>query len=159
MRILPILSIAFGGACLHHSGDDSQTVNCSTITKDVDGSPIDTFVVGLEKTGDHGTVDFKLISVDPAPPARGDNTWTVQINAMSSGVVGNPLNGATLAATPFMLQHAHGTPKDVIITAMTAAGQYQLKPVNMWMPGVWRTTIQVMTPAADQAEFRFCIPE
>ena len=39
---------------------------------------------GLQKTGQDGLIDFQMMSADPAPPQRGDNTWIVQISAMDS---------------------------------------------------------------------------
>jgi hypothetical protein len=132
-------------------GDD--TVDCSMVTG------VDTFTVGLEKMGTAGLVDFKLMSVDPAPPARGDNTWIVQINTMSSGVVGAPMEGATIKVTPFMPAHQHGTGVTTEITALADPGQYKLSPVNMWMQGVWEVTIRATAgTTSDSAVYKFCIP-
>lgn len=152
---LGLASLAFASlasACTSQPPPD-DTVDCSTVTG------TDTFVIGLEKAGTAGALDFKMMSADPAPPARGDNTWVVQINAMASGTVGSPVNGASMAATPFMPSHQHGSPVAVVVTSMAGAGQYKLSPVNMWMPGVWETTLDVSTGAAsDSVVFRFCIP-
>jgi len=132
---------------------DAEVINCATETR------ADTFVVGLEKAGDAGKLDFKLISADPAPPARNDNTWVVQVNAMASGVVGAPVDGATLSVTPFMPDHQHGAGKTVIVTPATDPGQYTLTPINMWMPGLWETTIDTASASGnDTVVFRFCIP-
>ena len=132
---------------------DAEVVNCATETRD------DTFVVGLEKAGDAGMLDYKLISADPAPPARNDNTWVIQINAMSGGVVGAPVTGATVGVTPFMPDHQHGAGKRVVITPLADPGQYQLSPINMWMPGLWETAIDAQSASGnDTVVFRFCIP-
>jgi hypothetical protein len=158
MRQWMILCLGGLAACgASNSGADADPgVDCSTITG------TDTFVVGpngLHHTGINGAVDFKMISATPAPPARDDNTWIIQLNSMSSGVVGNTIDGASITATPFMPAHQHGTPKQVIVTPTSTSGQYQLAPVNMWMPGVWETTISVTSGApSDSAVFRFCIP-
>src|SRR3954470_19701781 len=92
-------------ACGSSSGgaDAEEIIDCSTVTG------VDTFHVNpdLEHAGANGTLDFKMTSATPAPPARGDNTWVVQVNAMSSGVVGNTVDGATLHVTPFMPAHQH----------------------------------------------------
>lgn len=158
MRLTSLLGLSLTACGASHEAPDANVDDCAIVTMDVQGNPIDTFVVGLDKVGAAGAVDFKLMSVTPAPPARGDNTWIVQLSSMAAGVVGSPLAGATMTATPFMLSHGHGTPINVQITPMATAGQYQLAPVNMWMPGVWQTTIQVSTPASDTAVYRFCIP-
>ena len=119
----------------------------------------DTFVVGLDKPGAGGTLDFQLMSADPAPPARDDNAWIVQVNSMSSGIVGAPIDGATLAVTPFMPAHQHGSPIRAQVTPVAGQpGQYAIAPVNLWMPGVWETTIQATTgDTTDKAVYRFCI--
>jgi hypothetical protein len=117
----------------------------------------ETFVVGLEHAGAMGQLDFKLMSAMPAPPAFSDNTWVIQINAMSAGVVGAPATGATLVVTPFMPDHKHGTLR-VNIEPMPEAGQYKLTPVTMWMAGLWETTIEAtMGTVHDSAVYRFCI--
>lgn len=128
-------------------------------------SRADTFVVGLDKKGQAGVFDFVLESATPAPPARSgagqDNTWVIQVNSMANGVVGNPVTGLApdMVATPYMPDHGHGTPIPVKITETTTPGQYELNPVNMWMPGLWQTTIQaVQGSTTDQAVFSFCIP-
>jgi hypothetical protein len=119
----------------------------------------DTFVVNFDKHGTAGNLDFVLLTADPAPPARGDNTWVIEVNAMSSGVVGSPMTGVDMAVTPFMPDHQHGTPIPVGVTAMPTAGQYQLSPVNMWMPGYWETTIQAQVGStSDTVVFKFCVP-
>jgi hypothetical protein len=134
-------------------GDDDETVNCATETRD------DTFVVGIEKVGEQGKLNFKILSADPAPPARNDNAWVVQINAMTSGVIGAPVTDATMSVTPFMPDHQHGAGKTVIITNLPDAGQYNLSPINLWMPGLWETTINATSASGnDQVTFRFCIP-
>lgn len=117
----------------------------------------DTFVVGLDRQGRSGLLDFKLMSATPAPPGFEDNTWILQINEMSGGVVGAPAAGATLIVTPFMPDHQHGTLK-VNVEALAEPGQYKLAPIHMWMPGLWETTIQAQAGAVtDSAVFKFCI--
>jgi hypothetical protein len=132
---------------------DDTTVDCSTVTG------TDTFVVGLEHQGASTMLDFRLMSVDPAPAQRGDNTWIVQVNSMTSGVVGSPIDGATLSVSPYMPAHKHYSPITPVVTPMADPGQYQLKPVNLWMPGVWETTITATTTTgvSDRAVYKFCI--
>ena len=132
-------------ACADDSGDDDTMVNCDLETRD------DVFVIGLAKAGQQ--VTFRFVSATPAPPARGDNTWLLQLDTAAG-----PLSGATLRVSPFMPDHGHGTSIDVGITPMTEPGQYELSPVNLWMPALWDTTITVTSPMTDSAVFRFCIP-
>ena len=148
-----LLSLAGGCRDDGHSHEDGGSVNC-------DNEPTaDEFVVGLQKAGDAGALDFQLMSATPAPPARGDNTWIVQVSALAGGVVGAPVDGATIYVTPFMPEHQHGTPIDPVVEAQATAGQYKLSPVNLWMPGLWETTIEVTSASGDDdVIYRFCIP-
>jgi hypothetical protein len=46
-----------------------------------------------------------------------------------------------------------------VVTELPAPGQYQLSPVNLWMPGLWEITISAISGATtDSAVYRFCIP-
>lgn len=147
------IAVAGVGLLAACGGDDGtgDDVDCSTVTG------ADTFVVGLEKPGSGGSLDFKMMSATPAPPARGDNSWQFQISSMSSGVVGAPVDGAMLQVTPFMPAHQHGSPIQVQITD-EGSGTYTLSPVNLWMPGVWETTIRATTTSSsDSVVYKFCI--
>lgn len=131
--------------------EPDDVVDCSTTPG------TDTFVVGLEHRGVAGKFSFALMSIDPAPAARGDNTWIVQVNRLAGGVVTEPVEGATISVSPFMPSHMHSTPIIAGITAL-AGGQYELRPVNLWMPGVWETTIQATSNGdSDRAVYKFCI--
>jgi hypothetical protein len=153
MRSFAVLLLGLAACAGDDNSGDDMPVDCATVTG------VDTFVVGLEHQGGSGMLDFKLMSATPAPPARGNNTWLVQINMMSAGVVGAPLTGATLKVTPFMPAHQHGTGVPVEITPMGDPGQYQLSPVNLWMNGVWETTIRAtLDTTSDSAVYKFCIP-
>ncbi len=114
----------------------------------------DVFAVGLAKRGASGHFEFKLISATPAPPARGDNKWVVEVDAVGGGAVPR----AEVEATPFMPDHGHGTPMKVVVTPLPPPGQYQLAPVNLWMPGYWETSVTAtLGNDHDSAVFKFCI--
>jgi hypothetical protein len=117
----------------------------------------ESYVVGLEHQGTGGAVNFQLMSAMPAPPAFSKNTWIIQINTLSGGVVGGPVTGASITVTPFMPDHQHGTLR-VQVEAMPDAGQYKLTPIDMWMAGLWEITIDVQAgPVRDSTVYRFCI--
>src|SRR4051812_30181443 len=78
------LSVSLAACGTDSTGDDE--VDCTKVTG------TDTFVVGLDKAGMSGTLDFKLMSADPAPPSRDDNAWIVQVSTMNAGVVGSPVD-------------------------------------------------------------------
>jgi hypothetical protein len=96
---------------------------------------------------------------DPAPPARYLNTWVIQVNAMSGGVVGSPATGASMTVTPFMPDHQHGAGVyKVQVEAMPDAGQYKLSQINTWMPGYWEITIDAQVGTVhDTVVYKFCI--
>jgi hypothetical protein len=149
----PVLMLAALGACGGPSAPPDSADDCSADPR------AEMYFAGLDHHGQAGNLDFVLESSDPAPPSRGNNTWLLQVNAMSAGVVGQPMTGVTMAVTPFMPDHQHGTPIPVNVTAMPMAGQYQLSPVNTWMPGYWETTIQAqVNTTTDTTVFKFCIP-
>lgn len=150
-----VLILTLLGACT--GGGTEPTVDA--VNACMNETRADTFVVGIDKKGAAGNLDFQLMSGDPAPPARGDNTWVIQLSSMNAGVVGGPIAGADLVVTPFMPDHGHGTPIKVNVTPAATSGQYQLSPINMWMPGYWETTVQATDGATtDSAVFKFCIP-
>jgi len=153
--VLLAMSVAlFLPACADNgSTGDDQPVNCALEDRD------DDFVVGLSKVGDGAALGFSLMTADPAPPARGDNTWVVQINQMTNGVAGAAVTDATLTVTPFMPDHGHPAGKTVKIEPTGVDGQYQLSPINLWMPGLWEITIDTSSASGDDSVvFRFCIP-
>jgi hypothetical protein len=145
-----VLFLGAVGACADDGGDDDTSYNCAEETRD------DEFAFGLTKPGESSRIEFKLLSSEPAPPHRGDNTWIVQLDTMTQPT--SPVTGAVMSATPFMPDHAHGSGKSVVITPMTEPGQYKLEPVNMWMPGLWEVTMQVTGANSDRVVFRFCLP-
>ncbi|MBX3162527.1 MAG: FixH family protein [Deltaproteobacteria bacterium] len=139
-------------ACGGGSGggaDADEAVNCAALEAD-------TFVVGFQKTGQDGVLDFRIMSATPAPPARNDNAWSVQVNAVAGGA---PVENATIKVTPFMPAHGHGAGKNALVEPGAEPGRYELSPINLWMPGVWETTVRVTSDAGDdRVVFKFCIP-
>lgn len=148
MRAAPVLALSIlGWGCGTDAPDEPDMVNCSTVTDD------DEFVIGLTKAGEQGMLTFVLMAGDPSPPIRGDNSWVIQVEANAV-----PINNAAISVTPRMPAHGHGAGKAVTVSAEVAAGQYRLSPVNLWMPGVWETTINVTSAAGDdRVILRFCI--
>ena len=143
-----VIALVCLAACADDAPPPDDEIDCAQVTTD------DDFVVGLNKLGADSVFGFTIMSGDPAPPIRGDNTWVVQIDANAT-----PVDGATVRVTPFMPAHGHGAGKPVRVEPVVGvAGQYRLSPVNLWMPGVWETTIDVTSGAdSDEVIFRFCI--
>ncbi len=115
-------------------------------TVDCDGEPADVYVPGMIRTGANGAM-IELVSSDPAPPARFYNTFIVR----------SP-DGPITAVTPFMPAHGHGTQTPVVITATGNLDEWELDPVDLWMPGLWEVRIDVdHGDAGDRIVFKFCI--
>jgi len=150
--LLALAALALVPAC----GDDGALpdagYNCAVEDRD------DEYTAGMEKVGEGG-MTFRLVSSDPAPPSRYDNTWVIEIEDAG----GAPLVGAEVEVTPYMPDHGHGTGIEAVVTPdPDLDGRYQAVPVNLFMPGLWQVTIQA-TPAGgtavdrDEAVFTFCI--
>jgi subtilisin family serine protease len=158
IRFAFVLPFALGSGLLACSSDDNHddehSDEHSNETGDTHGSDCDEetrddeYMVGLSKSGSALTVTF--VSANPAPPALGDNNWTVTLSDSSAGIT---------AVTPFMPDHGHGTAVEAIITATDNAGEWTLSPVNLYMAGLWEVTIDLITQAGttDQVVFSFCV--
>lgn len=144
-----------------HGHDDSSTAattddptsstaasNCAEETR------ADTYMLGLERSGERVTVRF--VDAMPAPPARYDNTWVVDVFDTATGM---PLPDVTLEVEPYMPDHQHGTSIACHVEPMTAPGQVKLEPVNLFMPGLWEVRLHftLADDATDEVVFRFCV--
>lgn len=112
----------------------------------------DVFVAGMTKSGSSTIVT--LVAADPAPPIKGDNHWLVAVTDLA----GQPIADLGLAAVPFMPDHGHGSSRAVAVTPYGAPGQVRLSPVNLFMAGLWETTLTMNTPGVEDAVvFAFCV--
>jgi hypothetical protein len=129
--------------------------SCDEDTRD------EAYVAGIAKIG---TASYTIAINDslPAPPAKGDNVWTIEIRD-SADV---PMTGLSVTTSSYMPDHGHGSP---IIADVTEVGDgvYTLSPVNLFMPGYWEVTVTAIDLGAtdspdddvdlDSAMFKFCI--
>jgi hypothetical protein len=124
---------------------DEASITCQT-------DPLaETFTTGMKKTGEMGMLSFVLVTSDPAPPARGNDTWTVRIEKN-----GQPQMGATIGVALFMPKHGHGSSVVPIVTPM--GDGYSIAPLYFFMPGLWRVTLTATVGGmTDSARFFFCI--
>ena len=123
-----------------------------------DDARVDTYAANLFRSGLNGQLSFTLVSVVPAPPAKGQNTFTVEVQ----DAAGTPIEG-DLTVDLLMPDHGHGTSVVPEITFDAATNLYTLKPVYLFMSGVWRIRLNVYDDAndpsglVDSADFYFCI--
>jgi hypothetical protein len=110
-------------------------------------------VPNLQQPGAQRKLSFVLVSSDPGPPIKGNNTWVVRVLDSAN----QPVPGATLTVRPYMPDHGHGTPI-VVMPTETSPGTYTLSPVNLFMSGLWQVTIDVSAPGgvSDSGVFSFC---
>ncbi len=110
------------------------------------------YSANLEKTGTAGVFNFRLVESTPAPPAKGNNTWRMQL----SDLAGNPVSGATLSVRTLMPDHGHASPVAATVTPTTDG--YQVAPLYLFMSGLWQVTISAKAGAqSDSAAFTFCV--
>ncbi|MFO0591030.1 MAG: FixH family protein [Polyangiaceae bacterium] len=158
--IRPLLPLLLGAAALAACSDGETGTSGTTTatTTDTSGCATDTraqvYAVGLSESSADGAVKITFVDADPAPPAKGNNTWTVKLTDGS----GAALAGATIEATAYMPDHGHTSPIKPTGTEKDP-GTYELTPVNLFMPGIWEVTLKV-TPAggmAEEVKFTFCV--
>jgi YtkA-like protein len=112
------------------------------------------YTVGVEAKTKDGALSVHFLDASPAPPAKGYNTWTVQVLDGK----GAPVNGATIVTKGFMPDHNHGTSTTPKVTAKGQDGTYEITPMVLFMPGVWQITFAVTTSGGvtDSAMVTFC---
>jgi hypothetical protein len=132
------------------AGGLSGDVSC------VSDSRVDTYVAGLTREGERGMLSFRLDSSDPAPPAKGGNTFEVSIfDAEGMSVTGD------LRVELVMPDHGHGTQVEPVVSYDEATERFTIAPVYLFMAGVWRVTLALAagdpSKVVDRADFYFCI--
>jgi hypothetical protein len=135
--------------------DGSSTSETSDGSACADETRDDEYVLGLERSGEQLTVRF--VDALPAPPARFDNTWTIEVLDLVSRT---PVDDVELEVEPIMIDHAmHGTSIVAHVTDLEAPGQLELDPVNLFMPGLWEVRLHFMLASGmdDVVVFRFCV--
>jgi hypothetical protein len=115
------------------------------------------FSAGMSKTTEDGELSVVLVAANPSPPGNVDNFWTLQL----MGSAGSPVEGATIVAVPYMVDHDHGAAPQ--LATSDGAGQYELGPLGLTMPGLWEITLQLTTEGDADADsersvvFNFCV--
>lgn len=109
------------------------------------------YEAGLELASELG-MRVTLVESRPAPHV-GDHAWTLQV----VDVDGQPVVGASVKVSPFMPDHHHGSPL-IAVAKERDDGLYVAEPVELIMPGYWRTTVRVTTEAwTDSVPIPLCI--
>jgi hypothetical protein len=160
-----VLFLAAASACVEDPGpfdadgligEDGQPLPEGTV--DCSADPRLGDYVGLDKNGELGVLSFRLAEAEPAPPAKGNNTFHLQISDAS----GLPLAG-DLRVDLRMPDHGHGTSVKPRISFDAESGEYTITPLFLFMPGVWRVQLEAYDAATtgavplDRTALFFCI--
>jgi hypothetical protein len=158
--------LAFGALVMLAScgsdGDDGDgaapegSVSCTSDPR------LDVYAGGLEKAGELGALTFRFSDFSPAEPARGNNTFHVQlVDASGATLGGDSADPArvSLGVDLFMPDHGHGTSVEPAVTF--DAGRYTLAPLYLFMPGVWRVELDAQAAETeatlDRVVLHFCV--
>jgi len=155
-----VLALAFGAhvslatACSSSDGDagTSRGTSGGGATACERDTRKDIYTAGLTKQNAGLTV--KIVESMPSPPTKGTNTMTLEI----ADAAGTPIDGATVAVTPWMPDHAHGSALRPVATSV-GGGRYAVTKLYFPMPGLWQVTVSVQppsAPAAQEVTFNFC---
>lgn len=157
-QALALAVLAIGGAALGCSSSDSSASTTASSASSSGASVcageagVQTYSPGMIEAGVAGHLKLAIMDATPAPPGRGNNTWMVAV----TDDAGKPVDNATLSAKSCMPKHGHCATVKPVITPM-GGGNYQLTPLDLFMPGLWQVTINVAGTQTDQAVFSFCV--
>jgi hypothetical protein len=143
--ILVVLAAACGGSS-PISEADAGTVNCQN------DSRVFTYTPNLSVAAPSG-MKYILVQSNPAPPARGLDTWTLKV----TDAAGTPQPGLSVQIRTIMPEHGHGSSTTPIITNQ-GGGNYLVSQLNLFMAGVWKITFSNSPAFTDSVDFWFCVP-
>ena len=126
-------------------GEDGEPLPEGNVSCSADPR-IDTYTANMDKPGELGLLSFRFSDVEPAPPAKGSNTFHVRITGADQAPVTGDLRVALI-----MPDHGHGTPVTPVISFDEATGEYTVTPLYLFMAGVWRIQFEAYAGSADGA--------
>jgi hypothetical protein len=147
---------AFSGCGADDTGDGGAGGVTADAAASADGDrPADDFAIGRPRMGADGALQVTIRQGTPAPPARDLNDWVIEVTDAD----GQPQGGCTLAVGLFMPAHGHTSTTEPVVAASTPAGTYTVEDMNLFMPGRWEITFDLVCGAlSDQVLFGVEIP-
>lgn len=152
-------ALAGCGSSAESSGDGSAGASAADASDApalscIGDSRAQTYVAGIEQQGAAKNLSIRILDAKPAPPAVGENVWTIQLVDAN----GDPVDGATIDVAPLMLDHGHGSSIVPTVTPSGADGKYDVTLLELFMPGLWQVAFTVKTPTTgDTVAFAFCV--
>jgi len=153
--VRPLLIASLIASLAACGGDDSAEADGGDVALGCEfESRVEAFELGMTAAG---TDDYlaTLREAQPFPVARNDNRWTISVTQ-----AGSPASGLAVDVNPRMPDHGHGTSIKAIATGVSGVpGDYELNPINLWMPGYWEINLSLSDgeSSVDQMTFRVCI--
>jgi len=157
LAVAPLLalSLAACGEGGGSGGSGGQTSTTSTMSVCAADSGAVAYAVGLSQAAMDGKVTITFVDAKPAPPAKGGNTFTIDVTDDASA----PVDGATITVAACMPLHGHCATVTPTVTPGSQPGRYVVDDVELFMPGLWAITFTV-TPssgAPDPVTVSFCV--
>jgi len=120
-----------------------------------DDPRVEAYMAGMSTGSAAGRFQVELVSSEPGPPQKGNNTWTIAVTDAAAAAQA----GLTVVVETFMPDHGHGSSVRAMVEPLGQTGQYRLSPVNLFMDGVWEVRLVLSAPAGaqDTATFTICI--
>src|SRR5262245_10238182 len=95
---MALLALSMGAAaCGADSGTSGGSSGSGAASVCASDPRAEAYAVGLEGKASDGAVKVRFVDAMPAPPSKGNNTWTVQVLNGAD----QPINGATIELTAF----------------------------------------------------------
>lgn len=144
-------SVACGGSDEDPStADPGATVSCTADPR------LDAYAGELDKAGELGVLSFRFFDLEPAPPARGLNTFHVEVTSAAGD-----LTPEQLEVDLRMPDHGHGTSVTPVVS-VDAPGTYTVRQLFLFMPGVWRLDFDALgagddASMLDSVALHFCV--
>ena len=146
-------------ACISCGGKDADSSAGSwggDDPVDCGGDPVD-ILPDVSVRCEIGDCSLQVISTDPGPPDRGDNTWTLQVLDATDAA----MSITALQGSPFMPAHNHGTSPADHAGISTDQVTWTVGPFDLFMPGLWELRVAILldepTDAERQAIIPFCV--
>ena len=144
-----LVALALSASC---SGSDSSSPDAGDVVNCAGDPRVSAYAPNITVNSKTSGMKVSLVS-SPAPPAKGNNVWTLHITNTS----GAAMSGVHLGYGTLMPDHGHGSPISSPLITDQGSGNYQVNPVDLFMPGVWHVWFYPQGATGDTADFLFCV--